>query len=125
MKGSTSEKFISSLSEFIQYLCSRYVTFDSDIVLQGHLYLSVDADDKTQFVVNEKLKTSDQNRVIHVSHSHQSNDSSLKPSNNGVGRPSKRKAGPRSGGRTVNLSKRHKTGDTKRVETFSSLSCVL
>ena len=73
MNSETSAKFMSSLSEFIQYLCSRYVTFDSDVLLKGQLYLSVDAgDNKTQFVINEMLNTREaggQNRVAHFSHS--------------------------------------------------------
>ena len=50
-----SSKFLSSLSEFIQFLCTKYVDFEETTNLSGQFYLSVDSGEKFQFQVNEVI----------------------------------------------------------------------
>ena len=50
-----SSKFISSLSEFLQFLCTKYVNFEKTTKLTGQLYLSVDSGEDIQFSVNEDI----------------------------------------------------------------------
>ena len=69
MENESSSKFMSTLAEFMHFLCTKYVDFDQSVVVSGQLSMDVDARGSAQFVVNEKLCTSD-TRLIFFSNSY-------------------------------------------------------
>ena len=69
MDVNISTQFVSALTEFLQFLCNKYVDFDEFTLVTGHLYVSSDGGHKTEFQLNEKLCTSLKNKVVCLSNS--------------------------------------------------------
>lgn len=58
--------FLSSLSDFLKYFCSTHIHFDKSTLVTGHLVISVDNGENTEFTVNEnicKIKSSKENKA--------------------------------------------------------------
>ena len=55
MDQSKSTKFVSSLSDFIHFLCSKYVEFEKSSCLTGQLCLSVDRREKIEIIIEEDI----------------------------------------------------------------------
>ena len=43
MENESSSKFMSTLAEFMHFLCTKYVDFDQSVVVSGQLSMDVDA----------------------------------------------------------------------------------
>ena len=78
MDSDISTKFMATLAEMMQYCCNKYVDFENFTLVTGSFYLSIDDGEKTEFIVNEKLCTTEQNRVLYLSNSYPSS-SPVKP----------------------------------------------
>ena len=72
MDQDVSNKFLATLAEMMQYCCNKYVDFQHFTLVTGSFYLSIDDGEKTEFILNEKLYTTDRNRVIYLSNSYPS-----------------------------------------------------
>ena len=64
-----SVKFLTSIAEFMQSLCNKNLQFDTSTLVTGQLYLSFDNGEKTEFIINEKVCTSDEKDFMFLSNS--------------------------------------------------------
>ena len=69
MDNKISEDFILTLVNSLQYLCNGYVKYTNEVQVTGQLYVSVDAKETTEYVVNEKLCKASSGKVDIISNS--------------------------------------------------------
>ena len=70
MDETSSLKFSKSHAEFLQYLCNGLVSFRKTVIITGHMYVTIDAGENLEYVVNEKLlKIDGEDTVNYISNS--------------------------------------------------------
>lgn len=71
MDDDSCNKFIGSLTKYLQSLCHSYVDFDNGVELVGHIYLNVDTGKgKIDYVLNESVCKNGANVVKFTSNSY-------------------------------------------------------
>ena len=69
MDNKNSEDFILTLVGSLQSLCKGYVNYINEVQVTGQLYVSVDGEETTEYVVNEKLCKASNGKVDIISNS--------------------------------------------------------
>jgi len=68
--AAAANRFISSLSKSLQALCHGCMDFDSGIQIMGYINVSIDSDNNSDYVLNEKVQKSTDNSMTFVSNSY-------------------------------------------------------
>lgn len=71
MDQESATKFIASLTEYLQSLCSNYVDYSNWVQVTGNLFISVDTGNIVEYIINEKLTKPDENSITLTSKSFQ------------------------------------------------------
>ena len=69
MDYTNSEDFILALIKSLQSLCNGYVKYINEVQVTGQLYVCVDAEETTEYVLNEKLCKASSGKVDIISNS--------------------------------------------------------
>ena len=69
MDNKNFEDFILTLVRSLQSLCNGHVKYTNEVQVTGQLYLSVDAEETTEYVINEKLCKASSGKVDIISNS--------------------------------------------------------
>ena len=70
MKEITSEKFLSIFAKMFEEFCNGFLDFDKTVIVNGHLFISVDDSKSVKFMVNEKGCKTDNAIVSYLSNSY-------------------------------------------------------
>ena len=63
--------FITTLKYYLQLLCNDCVDFNSSVMLTGNIFVTVDAGNCIEYVVNEKVCKANGNEAVFMSNSFQ------------------------------------------------------